>query len=44
MNDFFAGVGEGFAAGVWPDAPQERPSKKQRATVARKTAEEAGAC
>ncbi len=44
MNDFFSGVGEGFAAGVWPEAPQERPRKKQRTAVARKTAEEAGAC
>jgi chlorophyllide a reductase subunit Y len=44
MKDFFAGVGEGFAAGVWPDVPQDRPRKKQRTAATRKTAEEADAC
>lgn len=38
MNDFFAGVGVGFAAGVWPDTPRERPEArpKPRAGSARK--------
>ncbi|GLI94870.1 chlorophyllide a reductase subunit Y [Methylocystis echinoides] len=46
MNDFFAGVGTGFAAGVWPDTPRDRPEfrKKQRAKMAQKPAEEMGAC
>ena len=30
MNDFFAGVGAGFAAGVWPDAPREPPPPVRR--------------
>jgi chlorophyllide a reductase subunit Y len=46
MKAFFAGVGEGFAAGVWEDAPRDRPEfrKKQRAKMAVKPAEEMGAC
>jgi chlorophyllide a reductase subunit Y len=46
MNDFFAGVGVGFAAGVWQDTPQDRVDfrKKQRARMARKPAEEMGSC
>lgn len=40
MKDFFAGVGEGYAAGVWEDVPQDRPEfrehyKRQLAKLAR---------
>jgi chlorophyllide a reductase subunit Y len=46
MKDFFAGVGEGHAAGVWEDIPRDRPQfkKKHRAKTAQKPAEEMGAC
>ncbi|MGE5387272.1 MAG: chlorophyllide a reductase subunit Y [Hyphomicrobiales bacterium] len=46
MNDFFAGVGEGYAAGVWQDIPRDRPEfrKKHAAKTARKPNEEMGAC
>ena len=46
MNDFFAGVGEGYAAGVWQDIPRDRPEfrKKHAAKMARKPAEEMGSC
>lgn len=46
MNEFFAGVGEGYAAGVWQDAPKDRPEfrKKHAAKMARKPAEEMGSC
>ena len=46
MNDFFEGVGKGFAAGVWQDVPRDRPefAKKQRAKIAAKPIEEMGAC
>ncbi|PPD44767.1 MAG: chlorophyllide a reductase subunit Y [Methylocystis sp.] len=46
MNAFFAGVGAGYAAGVWQDVPRDRPEfrKKQRAKLARKPSEEMGAC
>jgi chlorophyllide a reductase subunit Y len=46
MKAFFAGVGEGFAAGVWEDVPRDRPEyrKKQRAKMAVKPAEEMGSC
>jgi 3,8-divinyl chlorophyllide a/chlorophyllide a reductase subunit Y len=46
MNEFFAGVGEGHAAGVWRETPRERPEfkAKQRAKRAQKPAEEMGAC
>ncbi|WP_424360960.1 chlorophyllide a reductase subunit Y [Methylocystis parvus] len=46
MNDFFAGVGEGFAAGVWQDVPQDRPAfrKKQLAKAEHKPIGEMGAC
>ena len=46
MKAFFAGVGEGHAAGVWEDVPRDRPEfkKKQRAKTAQKPAEEMGAC
>ncbi len=36
MKDFFAGVGEGHATGVWEDVPQDRPEFK--AKYARKVA------
>ncbi len=29
MRDFFAGVGEGHAAGVWEDVPQDRPEFRE---------------
>ena len=46
MNAFFSGVGEGFAAGVWQDAPRDRPEfrKKQRAKLSQNPAGEMGAC
>lgn len=46
MNDFFEGVGSGFAAGVWQDVPRDHPEfrKKQRAKMAAKPIEEMGAC
>ena len=46
MNDFFAGVGAGFAAGVWPDMPRERPAvrKKPRKTTPLEPTEAVGAC
>ena len=31
MNEFFAGVGTGFAAGVWPDPPREPPVSRKKA-------------
>jgi chlorophyllide a reductase subunit Y len=36
MHDFFEGVGEGHAAGVWEDVPRDRPEfrKKYRARMA----------
>ena len=36
MKAFFAGVGEGYAAGVWEDVPRDRPEfrKKTRAKLA----------
>ena len=41
MKDFFAGVGEGHAAGVWEDVPRDRPEfreqyKRQLAKLAKK--------
>jgi len=36
MREFFAGVGEGHAAGVWQEQPQDRP--EFRATYARRVA------
>lgn len=30
MKEFFNGVGEGFAAGVWEDLPEERPEFRER--------------
>ena len=46
MRDFFDGVGEGFAAGVWEDTPRDRPEfkAKHRAKMAKKPAEEMGSC
>lgn len=29
MKEFFAGVGEGYAAGVWEDVPQDRPEFRE---------------
>ena len=29
MKDFFAGVGEGPAAGVWEDVPRDRPEFRE---------------
>jgi chlorophyllide a reductase subunit Y len=45
MKDFFDGVGEGYAAGVWQDAPRARPEFKVKPRKAEKsTAEDLGAC
>jgi chlorophyllide a reductase subunit Y len=44
MSDFFAGVGEGHAAGIWQDTPVDRPEfrkKYQGMMAARAKAEEA---
>ena len=30
MKEFFDGVGEGFSAGVWEDAPADRPEFRER--------------
>jgi len=30
MQEFFAGVGEGYAAGVWQDAPRDRPEFREQ--------------
>ncbi|MDP2412196.1 MAG: chlorophyllide a reductase subunit Y [Pseudolabrys sp.] len=40
MKDFFAGVGEGYSAGVWDDVPKDRPEfrekyRKQMAALAK---------
>jgi 3,8-divinyl chlorophyllide a/chlorophyllide a reductase subunit Y len=46
MQDFFSGVGEGFAAGVWRERPRDRPEfrAKRRKAAAVKPAEEMGSC
>ena len=45
MRDFFAGVGEDFAAGVWQDAPRARPEFRVKPKRAEKpTAEELSSC
>jgi chlorophyllide a reductase subunit Y len=46
MRDFFEGVGEGFAAGVWEEQPRDRPEfkAKRRAKMAKPAPEEMGAC
>ena len=46
MKDFFAGVGEGYAAGVWENVPQDRPEfrehyKRHLAKINRQRASEA---
>ena len=45
MRDFFEGVGHGYSAGVWQEAPRDRPEfkAKRRAKMA-KPVEEMGAC
>ncbi len=30
MEEFFSGVGEGFAAGVWEDVPKDRPEYREQ--------------
>jgi chlorophyllide a reductase subunit Y len=30
MENFFSGVGEGYAAGVWEDVPQDRPEYREQ--------------
>ncbi len=30
MKEFFAGVGEGFASGIWEDVPQDRPEFRKK--------------
>jgi chlorophyllide a reductase subunit Y len=30
MKEFFAGVGEGFAAGIWEETPEDRPEFRER--------------
>jgi chlorophyllide a reductase subunit Y len=46
MKTFFAGVGEGYAAGVCQDTPKDRPEfkAKRRKAAAVKPAEEMGSC
>ena len=46
MRDFFAGVGQGYSAGIWQEAPRDRPDFKarRRAKRAKPTVEEMGAC
>ncbi|MGF1456001.1 MAG: chlorophyllide a reductase subunit Y [Alphaproteobacteria bacterium] len=47
MKAFFDGVGEGYAAGVWEDVPQDRPEFRKRAVDKRAKAanlEEAVGC
>ncbi len=46
MKEFFAGVGEGYAAGVWENVPQDRPEfrehyKRHLAKINRQRASEA---
>ncbi len=46
MKDFFAGVGEGYAAGVWeskPEPPRERPTAKPKLPTKDKKAPVEGA-
>jgi chlorophyllide a reductase subunit Y len=45
MRQFFSGVGEGFAAGVWREAPKDRPEfRPKRRKVVVPTIREDGAC
>lgn len=30
MKEFFAGVGDGFSAGIWEDSPRDRPEFRER--------------
>jgi chlorophyllide a reductase subunit Y len=44
MKQFFSGVGEGFAAGVWREAPKDRPEfriKRRKVAIGKS---EDGAC
>ena len=44
MQDFFAGVGEGYTAGIWEETPQDRPEFRKKYAgmlAARAKAEEA---
>ena len=46
MKSFFAGVGEGYAAGIWESVPRDRPEfrernrRRQAARIETSTAEE----
>ena len=45
MTEFFAGVGEGYAAGIWDETPRDRVEfreryKRQLAAQAKKRASE----
>jgi chlorophyllide a reductase subunit Y len=44
MKSFFAGVGEGYAAGVWREAPKERPAVRIKQTKNVPIGGEVGAC
>jgi 3,8-divinyl chlorophyllide a/chlorophyllide a reductase subunit Y len=46
MREFFDGVGHGYSAGVWEEAPRDRPEfkAKRRARAAKPAVEEMGAC
>jgi chlorophyllide a reductase subunit Y len=44
MKDFFEGVGEGHASGVWEDVPVPRVFKVKPRKAEKPTAEEFGAC
>jgi 3,8-divinyl chlorophyllide a/chlorophyllide a reductase subunit Y len=46
MREFFVGVGQGYSAGVWQEAPRDRPEfkAKRRAKMAKPAVEEMGAC
>ena len=46
MKSFFAGVGEGYSAGIWENVPRDRPEfrARQRGKTAHKPVEEMGSC
>ena len=44
MRKFFSGVGEGFAAGVWREAPRERAPAAIKQTKVKPIGGEVGAC
>jgi chlorophyllide a reductase subunit Y len=44
MRSFFSGVGEGYAAGVWREAPKERPAFRVKQTKNVPVGGEVGAC